>query len=475
MLTPLHQGLADQSASQHARRGDKCEHSAALCIGSVMLSHCPVLFPMMFLQRQLYNLTMRLLTPVILYRLALRGLRYREYFGRWRERFGFFPDPGLVDAIWVHAVSVGEVNASAPLIQALMQRFEGQVFVITTVTPTGSARVQKLFGDRVFHVYLPYDLPGSVKRFLNRIRPRLGVVMETEIWPNLFYYCQVRKVPIVIANARLSERSLRGYGPVRPLARAAIRSAAYIAASSRQDAARLEQLGASLERMSVVGNVKFDMHIPPGLDRVGKVLREYWGQARPVWVAASTHEGEEASVLEAHTRVLRRFPDALLVIAPRHPERFRPVAQLCRGYGFRTLTRSDDTVARHDTQCFVADTLGELMNFFAACDVAFVAGSFDPIGGHNVLEPASVAVPVIVGPHTFNFAEITESLIHDGAALRVSNPTELGDTVAKLFAEVDTRRKMGVAALAAMDRERGAVDRIVTIVEDVLGSPPLLP
>lgn len=423
----------------------------------------------MFFQRQLYNLTMRVLTPVILYRLALRGLRYREYFGRWRERFGFFPDSGLNDTIWVHAVSVGEVNAAAPLIEALMRRFEGQSFVITTVTPTGSARVQRLFGNRVFHVYLPYDLPGSVKRFLDRVRPRLAVVMETEIWPNLFFYCKRRSVPIVVANARLSERSLKGYGPVRPLAREAIRSAAFIAASSQQDAARLQLLGASPERMRVVGNVKFDMRIPPGLDRVGRVLREYWGIARPVWVAASTHEGEEALVLEAHARVLRRFPDALLVIAPRHPERFRPVAQLCRGLGFRTLTRSDDTVARHDTQCFVADTLGELMNFFAACDVAFVAGSFDPIGGHNVLEPAAVAVPVIVGPHTFNFAEITESLIHDGAALRVRNPAELGDTVARLFAESDTRQAMGKAALIAMERERGAVARIVTIVEDVLG------
>jgi 3-deoxy-D-manno-octulosonic-acid transferase len=425
----------------------------------------------MFFLRKLYNLTMRLLTPVILYRLMLRGLRYREYFGRWRERFGFFNDSGLADSIWVHAVSVGEVNAAAPLIEALMRRFEGQAFVITTVTPTGSARVLKLFGDRVFHVYLPYDLPGSVKRFLDRVRPRLAVVMETEIWPNLFYYCRRRRIPIVVANARLSERSLRGYGPVRPLARAAIRSASFVAASSQQDAARLQQLGARPERMRVVGNVKFDMRIPPGLDRVGKVLREYWGEARPVWVAASTHEGEEASVLEAHARVLRRFPDALLVIAPRHPERFRPVAQLCRGYGFRTLTRSDDTVARHDTQCFVADTLGELMNFFAACDVAFVAGSFDPIGGHNVLEPASVAVPVIVGPHTFNFAEITESLIHDGAALRVRNPTELGDVVAKLFAESETRRSMGKAALAAMERERGAVARIVDIVGNVLDHP----
>lgn len=422
----------------------------------------------MFFLRLLYNLTMRLLTPVILYRLALRGLRNREYFGRWRERFGYFPDPGIRSSIWVHAVSVGEVNAAAPLIEALMLKFQGQAFVVTTVTPTGSAQVQKLFGNRVFHVYLPYDLPGSVQRFIDRVQPQLALVMETEIWPNLFFICRRRRIPIVMANARLSARSLKGYGPVRPLIRAAIRSANFIAASSQQDADRLLRLGARPQCLRVVGNVKFDMRIPDGLADVGKVMREYWGPARPVWVAASTHEGEESAVLRAHARVLRRFPDALLVIAPRHPERFRPLAQLCRGLGFRTLTRTEDALAGADTQCFVADTLGELMSFYAASDVAFVAGSFDPVGGHNVLEPAAVAVPVIVGPYTFNFAELTESLIHQGAAVRVSNATQLGDWVARLFADPAARQRMGAAALTAMESERGAVTRIVAIIDEVL-------
>lgn len=419
--------------------------------------------------RFLYTLIMYLAVPVILYRLTWRGLRYREYFARWRERFGFFEAPkDIADSIWIHAVSVGEVNAAAPLIEALMRTYAGRPFVITTVTPTGSARVEKLFGGRVFHVYLPYDLPASVERFLDRVKPRIAVIMETEIWPNLYLCCAQRDIPIVIANARLSERSLKGYGPVRPLARAAVRCARYVAAQSQQDAERLLALGADPAKMSVIGNVKFDMPVPRGLDGAGAEHRDRWGPTRPAWIAASTHEGEELPVIEAHTRVLKRFPDALLLLAPRHPERFRPAVQLCRQYGFRTRVRSEDQSAERDTECFVVDTLGELLMFYAAADVAFVAGSLEAIGGHNVLEPAALERPVIVGPHTFNFAEITASLVDARAAVRVQNAVELGDSVVRLFAEPERRQRMGAAALAIVERERGAVPRVLAIVERVL-------
>jgi 3-deoxy-D-manno-octulosonic-acid transferase len=422
--------------------------------------------------RWLYTLTMYLLTPVIVYRLALRGLRYREYFARWRERFGFFDAPDLDGSIWVHAVSVGEVNAAVPLIHALMRRYAGRPFVITTVTPTGSARVVKLFGDQVIHVYLPYDLPASVRRFLDRVKPRVAVVMETEIWPNLFLICDDRDIPVVVANARLSQRSLDGYGPVRPLARRAIRSARAVAAQSKPDAERLLALGALPERLSIAGNVKFDMGVPGGLGAAADLLRDYWGKARPVWIAASTHEGEEAAMIEAHTQVLHRYPDALLLLAPRHPERFRPVVQLCRQYGFRTRVRSEDTVALAETEVFVIDTLGELLTFYAACDVAFVAGSFDPIGGHNVLEPAALGRPVIVGPHTFNFAEITETMLDAGAAVRVNGATALGDAVVRLFNQPALRDTMGRAGLDVVARERGAVDRVMRIVASVVDEDP---
>lgn len=425
--------------------------------------------------RFLYTLTMYLMTPVILYRLAARGLKYRRYFARWRERFGFFPDPGLRDSIWVHAVSVGEVNAAVPMIEALMRAYPLSAFVVTTVTPTGSERVQKLFGERVFHVYLPYDLPASVKRFFDRIRPRLAVIMETEIWPNLFIACRERGIPIVVTNARLSERSLKGYGPVRPLARRAIRCASFVAAQSETDAERLRVLGAAVSRLAVVGNLKFDMEVPASLGETGAALRGSWGTRRPVWIAASTHEGEEMPVLKAHTAVLQRFPDALLLIVPRHPERFKAVAAACRSLGFATRTRSEDDRADARCQCFVVDTMGELLHFYAAADIAFVGGSLEPIGGHNLLEPAALGRPVIVGPHTFNTEEVTESLIAANAVARVANAEELGAMVIRLFTHDEERLAMGEAAQAVLERERGAVERTLRIVEQVLANAPARP
>lgn len=411
---------------------------------------------------------MYLLTPAILYRLAARGLRYREYFERWHERFGFVDDTGIRDSIWVHAVSMGEVNAAMPLIDALMRRYQGTPFVITTVTPTGSERVRRVYGDRVMNVYLPYDLPASIRRFLDRIRPRLAVIMETEIWPNLFFECEARNIPLVVVNARLSEKSLRGYGPVRPLAQRALASARYIAAQSETDAVRLRDLGAPTDRIGVIGNLKYDMTVPEHLVEQAQRMREGWGARRPVWLAASTHDGEELPVLKAHAEVLRRFPDALLLIAPRHPERFKPVALACRSFGFATHVRSEDATATADTQCFVVDTLGELLNFYATADVAFVGGSLVPIGGHNVLEPAALGVPVVIGPYMFNFAEISASLLDAGAALPVTDGDELGAAITRLFADELLRARVGLAAKQAFEREQGSVLRTLAIVETVL-------
>jgi 3-deoxy-D-manno-octulosonic-acid transferase len=419
-------------------------------------------------QRFIYTLTLYLLTPFVVYRLAARGIKYHGYFARWRERFGFFADPGIRDSIWIHAVSLGEVNAAIPLIEALMRRYSDSQFVITTVTPTGSDRVLRLFGDRVFHVYLPYDLTTAVKRFLDRVRPRLAVIMETEIWPNLFMTCAERDISIVIANARLSEKSLRGYWPIQPLARRAIRCASFVAAQSTSDYERLSRLGADASRLAIVGNLKFDLAVPAGVRERGAAFRVTAGGARPVWIAASTHEGEEMIVLKAHADVLRRFPDALLLLAPRHPERFKPVATACRAFGFHTATRSEDGGADPACQCFVVDSMGELIEFYAAADVAFVGGSLVPVGGHNLLEPAALARPVIVGPQTFNFAEVTEDLIAAGAVRRIAEGEELGPAVVRLLARDVERRSMGEAARAVMERERGAVDRTMAIVEKVL-------
>ncbi len=414
--------------------------------------------------RFLYTVAIYLATPLIVWRLFARGFRYRDYFHRWRERFGHFPDPHLHDSIWVHAVSVGEVNAALPLIQSLRRRYAPRPMVVTTVTPTGSQRVRKLFGDEVFHVYLPYDLPRAVTRFLDRVRPALAVVMETEIWPNLFHQCGRRGIPLAVVNARLSERSLRGYAPIRPLVRQALRNVSLVAAQSHADARRYRALGAEPAHVSVAGNLKFDTPLPKGVRERGEELRASWGPSRPVWIAASTHEREELAVFEAHLAVLARLPDALLLIAPRHPERFRAVEHSARNLGFTVATHGAGDAPGSGCQCFVINAMGVLMRYFAAADLAFVGGSLVPIGGHNVLEPAALSRPVLVGPHTFNFEEITRSLIEAGGARRVASARELGTTLLQLLRDPAERFRMGAAARAVCARERGAVRRTMVLL-----------
>jgi 3-deoxy-D-manno-octulosonic-acid transferase len=411
---------------------------------------------------------MYLVTPIIVLRLLARGVRYRDYHKRWRERFGFFDAPGFSGSLWVHAVSVGEVNAAEPLIKALRSDYPNAPLVVTTVTPTGSERVRQLFGDSVFHVYLPYDLPFAVTRFLRRVRPRLAIIVETEIWPNLYFACRNRGIPLMIVNARLSERSLRGYKPMGSLVARALGCVSQIAAQSRTDATRYRELGADPEKIVVTGNLKFDMPVPYDAELKGDELRQQWGPLRPAWIAGSTHEGEELPVLEAHLEVLTRWPDALLLIAPRHPERFKVVENSARSLGFTVGTRSADRVPSASHQVFVIDAMGELMPFYAASDLAFVGGSLVPIGGHNVLEPAALSTPVLVGPHTFNFEEITLTLIQEGGAMRVNSAEELGAHVLQLLRDEPRRDRMGMVARIVFDSERGAVKRVMGMIDRLL-------
>ncbi|HET7267945.1 MAG TPA: lipid IV(A) 3-deoxy-D-manno-octulosonic acid transferase [Oleiagrimonas sp.] len=420
--------------------------------------------------RYFYTVVLYLAMPLLLLRLAARGLRHGDYHRRWHERFGFFRAPGVRDCLWVHAVSLGEVNAAEPLIKAMMERYRQMPMVVTTGTPTGSDRVRQLFGERVFHVYLPFDLPFAVRRFLRRIRPRLGVVVETEIWPNLYAVCRQRGVPLMIANARLSKRSLRGYAPVQSLLKTALGCVGHVAAQSRLDAARYRLLGAQNTCVSVVGNLKFDMPLAPGVRDKGHAMRAAWGAQRPVWMIASTHEGEELAALKAHRLIIKTLPDALLLLAPRHPERFQQVEQLLRSQDFRLATRRADAWPGADTQCFLIDAMGELLPFYAAADVAFVGGSLARIGGHNVLEPAALAKPVLVGPYTYNFEGITETLVKRGAALRITSGEDLGPAVLELLRDDARRTRMGEAARDAFDRERGAVARVMTLVDEALES-----
>lgn len=421
-------------------------------------------------QRRIYSLVMLLLVPLILARLVWRGLRVPEYFRRWPERFGFFaPRPGGDrSAIWVHAVSVGEVAAAGPLIERLQTRHPRRPLVISTITPTGSARVRKVWGDRAFHVYLPYDLRGAILRFLARVRPGIAIVMETEIWPNLFLACRDAGIPIIVANARLSAQSLHGYALVRGLARMAVRCAHVIAAQTVADRERFLLLGADPEHVLVVGNVKFDVSLPPDLLSKSVSWRARWGVARPVWIAASTHELEEAAVLTAHQALLAHFPGALLLWAPRHPERFRAVESACRAAGLIVMTRTVHGLPRHGSQCFIINTFGELLQFYATADLAFVGGSLQAIGGHNVLEAAALGVPCVVGPHTFNFAEVTEHLLAAGGAVRIADAASLAEVVIALLADRPRRERMAEAARALVAGGRGAVERNLQLIEAML-------
>ena len=420
------------------------------------------------LLRVLYSAVMYALVPVMLYHLVWRGLRDRNYFRRWSEHFGWYGGPVLRESLWVHAVSVGEVNAAAPLIDALRAAYPDTAIMVTTTTPTGSARVQALWGERVRHLYLPYDLPGAVRRFLHHARPRLALVMETEIWPNLYLGSHARGIPLMLVNARLSQRSSRGYRPVLPLIRLAMDRVDVIAAQTEADARRLRAVGARAARVRLVGNLKYDLRLPEGLDAQARHWRAGWNSARPVWIAASTHEDEERAVLDTHAALRRRFPDLLLLWAPRHPERFAAVAEQAHLRGLRVRTRQAHGLPDAQTDCFVLDSMGELLAFYAAVDVAFVGGSLQAIGGHNVLEPAALGVPSVVGPHTFNFVEATVLLRDAGALLQVEDPAGLEAALALLLDDAPRRRAMGAAGRLTVARERGALARTMQLIEELL-------
>jgi len=415
--------------------------------------------------RFLYSLLLYLLIPVALARLAWRGLRNRGYWHRWAERFGFVQRlAGPV--IWVHAVSVGEVRASAPLVKALQRDYPEQRILVTTMTPTGSATVRALFGDSVAHRYVPYDLPDAVHRFLNRTRPRLALIMETELWPNLFHQCHQRDIPLILANVRLSEKSARGYRRFAGLMRTTLANVTRVGAQAESDAERLRTLGAT--QVEVTGSIKFDMDVPAELAAQAATLRSGFG-ARPVWVAASTRDGEEEQVLAAFALLREQFPDLLLVLVPRHPERFDTVAKLCHQRGFRVERRSArrDGVAA-DTAILLGDTMGELLLFHAVADVSYIGGSLVPLGGQNLLEAVAVGTPVVFGPHMYNFSDISRMALERGAGRQVQNAAELANAVAGYLENPGTRRAAGEAGQRMVTENRGALAKTLALLRPLL-------
>ncbi|MQP75194.1 3-deoxy-D-manno-octulosonic acid transferase [Stenotrophomonas sp. MYb238] len=426
--------------------------------------------PVETLLRGLYSALLYLLLPITVYHLVWRGFRVREYFKRWDERYASYPESGRRPCVWLHAVSVGEVNAAAPVVDALRRQRPDIRWVITTITPTGSQRVRALWGEAVDHVYLPYDVPGSVGRFLEHFRPSLALILETELWPNLLFGCRDRGVPVYILNARLSARSLKGYRLLRPLVGRALRTVTCVAAQSREDARRFVMLGAREQQVRALGNLKFDIR-PPDPAEMLAAFHAHVPAGRTTWIAASTHEGEEQAVIDLHARVLERHPDALLLWAPRHPERFGKVEAAVRAQGWRVATRSAERWPGADTQVFVINTLGELMPFFACAQVAFVGGSLQAIGGHNLLEPAAMGTAVITGPHLHNFAEISRRMSEAGALCIRGDVAQVGDELLHLLGDAPARRRMVEAGAELVANGRGALERTLELIGPRLPAP----
>lgn len=417
--------------------------------------------------RHVYSLLLGLLLPLMLLRLWWRGIKAPAYRLRWQERLGRFQAPARRGGLWIHAVSVGEAQAIAPLVRRLLDTRPDLPITITTTTPTGSDRVRRLFGDEVFHVYFPFDLPFAIEGFLDRVRPCLMLMVETEVWPNLLAACAGHGIRTLLANGRLSERSARGYARLGRFARETFSLLDQVAAQSAVDARHFIDLGVAPARVQITGSIKFDTHIPASVTEQAQVMRRLWGH-RPAWVAASTHEGEDELMLAAQTTIRAQMPDALLVLVPRHPERFERVAGLCRQQGQSVARRSMDEAVEPETGVFLGDTMGELTAFIGAADAVFMGGSLVRVGGHNMLEAAAQGVPVAFGPHVFNFSAISRLLVAEGAALQVDDAHELAALMLRWLSDASERSRLGENGRRVVAENKGALEALVRLVDVML-------
>ena len=418
--------------------------------------------------RFLYTILFYAVVPFILFRLVLRSRKAPAYRQRLQERFALYNASYQKGVIWFHAVSVGEAEAVFPLVVSILDRYPGTPVLITTTTPTGSARVKSVLGDRVEHVYLPYDLPGCIQRFLGTFQPRLAVIVETEIWPNLYRLCGDYGISLAIINARLSQRSAKGYSKLKSLTSATLSNVSLIAAQTEEDAARFESLGALPEKIVVTGNIKFDYEVPSSILDKGKQIRQNLYRRDWVWIAASTHDGEDEQVLAAYDEIRSREPQILLVLVARHPERFKAVEVLCRSRGLNVTLRSTNEPCSPLTDVFLVDTLGELKLFYATADIAFVGGSLVKTGGHNILEPAAVGLPVIFGPHMFNFQSIAELFTTANAAVQIDDSHALAAEVLKCLQNPPYRDALGQRALMVVNNNKGAIDKVMEQLEGLI-------
>ncbi len=414
--------------------------------------------------RRIYTLLVSIASPLAFGVLLLRGLRDHGYWQGLGERFGGGRRLQGAQCVWLHAVSLGEVAAAAPIVRALRAREPGTPIVVTTSTPTGRSRARGLFGDGIDVRFLPYDMPGAVSRFLSNIQPKLAIVMETELWPNLFRECARRKLPLLLASARLSSRSVSRYRRFGALFRGVFTDNVVVAAQTHEDAERFRRIGADPARVHVIGNVKFDLELDPRGAEQARALRAQYLGGRPTWIAGSTHPGEDAQVLEAHAAVAARVPGALLILAPRHPQRFDGVAALLAQRHCRFVRRSAGVPVPADAGVLLLDSVGELAAFYACAEIAFVGGSLVPIGGHNLLEPAALGIPVLTGPSAGNGPEIAALLLREGGALGVVDAHGLGDAVIQLFDEPESRRRIGAVGRRIVAAHSGSVARLLELI-----------
>lgn len=417
------------------------------------------------MNRFIYSLLLYLVLPFVPLKLLWRGIKQAEYRQHWRERFGFYSQATSKPVIWLHCVSVGETRAAAPLINALLQQYPNHQILLTHTTPTGRATSEQLFGDSVRRVYLPYDLPFAVAGFLNHFKPVVGVLMETELWFNLIAGCKHRAIPLVLANARLSEKSANGYARLGKIVHNGLQSLSAIAAQTKQDAERLQKLGAS--QVSVTGNLKFEAQPPADAIALGQQLRNLFGATRPVFLAASTREGEESLILEAVSAL--QIPHLLTIIVPRHPQRFNEVEVLLQQRQLRYARRSalNQTVDA-DTQFILGDSMGELFSYYASADICLVGGSLLPYGGQNLIEAMRMAKPVLIGAHTFNFKEVSELAVAQCAAWRVNDVQAIKQAIKTLVDNPQKQQAMGAAGLALCEASQGATQRTLAIIRVAL-------
>ncbi|MFC0267508.1 lipid IV(A) 3-deoxy-D-manno-octulosonic acid transferase [Kushneria aurantia] len=404
------------------------------------------------MSRKLYSALLYLLAPLI-----WRRVRRERMTGRPRgERLGHIADMAGERVLWLHAASLGEVMTARPLIRALIDDYPEHRVVITTMTVTGAERVNALFGDLVTHFFIPLDFPGATRRFVERLAPEIAIIVETELWPNLIHACSLQGVPVTVVNARITERGFRRYRRFAGLMVPVIRQLSWVGAKSGEDAQRFRALGVPARRINVTGALKFDLQLDAQSVAAGRQLREAFGD-RPVWVAGSTHEGEESQLLRAHATLRQRFPDALLVLVPRHPQRFDEVDALCRRQGLEVARRSAGDTVGATTAVYLGDTLGELMALYGAGDIAFVGGSLVDIGGHNLLEPAALGRAVISGPSLSSLGDVLDMLEKGRARLEARDADELGRTLVALIGDDDRRTELGEQARAVVAANRGAL------------------